>query len=96
MKHKKVTWLELFYDLLFVAAVSKATHIKLERNCTSYTYISELDTQRAFNCILYTYNPPFSRSFKFRRAIAVRNTVKVGFSTFSAEITVRNAVSMSV
>ncbi|ASA20430.1 low temperature requirement protein A [Paenibacillus donghaensis] len=29
MKHKKVTWLELFYDLLFVAAVSKATHVLL-------------------------------------------------------------------
>ncbi|NOV02067.1 low temperature requirement protein A [Paenibacillus planticolens] len=26
---KKVTWLELFYDLLFVAAVSKATHVLL-------------------------------------------------------------------
>lgn len=26
---KKVTWLELFYDLLFVAAVSKASHVLL-------------------------------------------------------------------
>ncbi|MDM5200442.1 low temperature requirement protein A [Fictibacillus enclensis] len=26
MEEKKVTWLELFYDLLFVAAVAKATH----------------------------------------------------------------------
>lgn len=26
---KKVTWLELFYDLLFVAAVSKSTHVLL-------------------------------------------------------------------
>lgn len=29
MLEKKVTWLELFYDLLFVAAVSKATHVLL-------------------------------------------------------------------
>ncbi|MFB5675188.1 low temperature requirement protein A [Paenibacillus terreus] len=29
MAEKKVTWLELFYDLLFVAAVSKATHVLL-------------------------------------------------------------------
>ncbi|GKS11730.1 low temperature requirement protein A [Paenibacillus chitinolyticus] len=29
MVEKKVTWLELFYDLLFVAAVSKATHVLL-------------------------------------------------------------------
>ncbi len=29
MHEKKVTWLELFYDLLFVAAVSKATHVLL-------------------------------------------------------------------
>ena len=27
MAEKKVTWLELFYDLLFVAAVSKASHV---------------------------------------------------------------------
>lgn len=27
MVEKKVTWLELFYDLLFVAAVSKASHV---------------------------------------------------------------------
>ncbi|RNB90724.1 low temperature requirement protein A [Brevibacillus fluminis] len=29
MAEKKVTWLELFYDLLFVAAVSKAGHVLL-------------------------------------------------------------------
>jgi low temperature requirement protein LtrA len=29
MAEKKVTWLELFYDLLFVAAVSKASHVLL-------------------------------------------------------------------
>ncbi|WP_310833279.1 low temperature requirement protein A [Paenibacillus pedocola] len=29
MTEKKVTWLELFYDLLFVAAVSKASHVLL-------------------------------------------------------------------
>lgn len=29
MVEKKVTWLELFYDLLFVAAVSKANHVLL-------------------------------------------------------------------
>ncbi|OPA79100.1 low temperature requirement protein A [Paenibacillus selenitireducens] len=29
MVEKKVTWLELFYDILFVAAVSKATHVLL-------------------------------------------------------------------
>lgn len=29
MVEKKVTWLELFYDLLFVAAVSKASHVLL-------------------------------------------------------------------
>ncbi|OKP94312.1 low temperature requirement protein A [Paenibacillus sp. P46E] len=29
MTAKKVTWLELFYDLLFVAAVSKASHVLL-------------------------------------------------------------------
>ncbi|WP_138755621.1 low temperature requirement protein A [Paenibacillus sinopodophylli] len=29
MEEKKVTWLELFYDLLFVAAISKATHVLL-------------------------------------------------------------------
>ncbi|WP_169088294.1 low temperature requirement protein A [Paenibacillus sp. PL91] len=29
MHEKKVTWLELFYDLLFVAAISKATHVLL-------------------------------------------------------------------
>ncbi|WP_209860505.1 low temperature requirement protein A [Paenibacillus shirakamiensis] len=29
MPEKKVTWLELFYDLLFVAAVSKASHVLL-------------------------------------------------------------------
>ena len=27
MVEKKVTWLELFYDLLFAAAVSKASHV---------------------------------------------------------------------
>ncbi|MED4226331.1 low temperature requirement protein A [Neobacillus cucumis] len=29
MEEKKVTWLELFYDLLFVAAVAAATHVLL-------------------------------------------------------------------
>ena len=29
MEEKKVTWLELFYDLLFVAAVTAATHVLL-------------------------------------------------------------------
>lgn len=29
MEEKKVTWLELFYDLLFVAAVATATHVLL-------------------------------------------------------------------
>ena len=29
MEEKKVTWLELFYDLLFVAAVTVATHVLL-------------------------------------------------------------------
>ena len=29
MDEKKVTWLELFYDLLFVAAVAGATHVLL-------------------------------------------------------------------
>ncbi len=29
LAEKKVTWLELFYDLLFVAAVSKASHVLL-------------------------------------------------------------------
>lgn len=29
MEEKKVTWLELFYDLLFVAAVASATHVLL-------------------------------------------------------------------
>lgn len=29
LPEKKVTWLELFYDLLFVAAVSKASHVLL-------------------------------------------------------------------
>jgi low temperature requirement protein LtrA len=29
MEEKKVTWLELFYDLLFVAAVATVTHVLL-------------------------------------------------------------------
>ena len=29
MEEKKVTWLELFYDLLFVVAVTVATHVLL-------------------------------------------------------------------
>lgn len=29
MEEKKVAWLELFYDLLFVAMVSVATHVLL-------------------------------------------------------------------
>src|SRR5690349_385819 len=29
---KKVTWLELFYDLIFVAAISKATHVLLHEH----------------------------------------------------------------
>ncbi|MFK4390877.1 low temperature requirement protein LtrA [Peribacillus frigoritolerans] len=29
MEKKKVAWLELFYDLLFVAAVAVATHVLL-------------------------------------------------------------------
>lgn len=29
MEEKKVTWLELFFDLIFVAAISKATHLLL-------------------------------------------------------------------
>jgi low temperature requirement protein LtrA len=27
MEEKKVSWLELFYDLLFVAVVATATHV---------------------------------------------------------------------
>jgi low temperature requirement protein LtrA len=38
---KKVTWLELFYDLLFVAAVSKASHVLLhvEHETISIAYL---------------------------------------------------------
>lgn len=38
MPEKKVTWLELFYDLLFVAAVSKATHVLLHVEHSSITW----------------------------------------------------------
>lgn len=40
---KKVTWLELFYDLLFVAAVSKASHVLLhvESGTISFEYLSK-------------------------------------------------------
>ncbi|SDO77613.1 Low temperature requirement protein LtrA [Paenibacillus sp. yr247] len=40
---KKVTWLELFYDLLFVAAVSKATHVLLhaDNGYISIEYIAK-------------------------------------------------------
>lgn len=33
MKHKKVTWLELFFDLVFVTAVSSTTHLLLSVDC---------------------------------------------------------------
>ncbi|MEK5029616.1 low temperature requirement protein A [Paenibacillus sp. FSL M7-1046] len=41
MHEKKVSWLELFYDLLFVAAVSKATHVLLhvEHNSISVEHL---------------------------------------------------------
>lgn len=41
MMEKKVTWLELFYDLLFVAAVSKAGHVLLhaEHGVISFEYL---------------------------------------------------------
>lgn len=41
MMEKKVTWLELFYDLLFVAAVSKAGHVLLhaEHGIIPYDYL---------------------------------------------------------
>jgi low temperature requirement protein LtrA len=40
---KKVTWLELFYDLLFVAAVSKASHVLLhvEFGSIPFEYLSK-------------------------------------------------------
>jgi low temperature requirement protein LtrA len=40
---KKVTWLELFYDLLFVAAVSKASHVLLhvEHGSIPVEYLSK-------------------------------------------------------
>lgn len=40
---KKVTWLELFYDLLFVAAVSKASHVLLhvEHGTISLEYLTK-------------------------------------------------------
>ncbi|WP_139993311.1 low temperature requirement protein A [Paenibacillus paridis] len=43
MHEKKVTWLELFYDLLFVAAISKATHILLhtEHGTISFEHLSK-------------------------------------------------------
>ncbi|MBT2289320.1 low temperature requirement protein A [Paenibacillus albidus] len=43
MHEKKVTWLELFYDLLFVAAVSKATHVLLhvEHNSISLEHLAK-------------------------------------------------------
>ncbi|MEK4663328.1 low temperature requirement protein A [Priestia sp. FSL H7-0729] len=41
MMEKKVTWLELFYDLLFVAAVSKAGHVLLhaEHGVITFEYL---------------------------------------------------------
>ncbi len=38
---KKVTWLELFYDLLFVAAVAKASHVLLhaEHGVITFEYL---------------------------------------------------------
>ncbi|MBY0205684.1 low temperature requirement protein A [Paenibacillus cucumis (ex Kampfer et al. 2016)] len=41
MMEKKVTWLELFYDLLFVAAVSKAGHVLLhaEHGVITWEYL---------------------------------------------------------
>lgn len=43
MHEKKVTWLELFYDLLFVAAISKATHVLLhvEHGTISVEHLSK-------------------------------------------------------
>lgn len=43
MIEKKVTWLELFYDLLLVAAVSKATHVLLhaEHGTIPLEYLSK-------------------------------------------------------
>ncbi|MEI7026349.1 low temperature requirement protein A [Paenibacillus sp. y28] len=43
MAEKKVTWLELFYDLLFVAAVSKASHVLLhvEHGSFSIEYLAK-------------------------------------------------------
>ncbi|WP_248923861.1 low temperature requirement protein A [Paenibacillus hamazuiensis] len=43
MVEKKVTWLELFYDLLFVAAVSKANHVLLhaENGIIPFEYLSK-------------------------------------------------------
>lgn len=43
LTEKKVTWLELFYDLLFVAAVSKASHVLLhvESGVISVEYLSK-------------------------------------------------------
>lgn len=43
MIEKKVTWLELFYDLLFVAAVSKASHVLLhvEQGTLSSEYVTK-------------------------------------------------------
>lgn len=43
MAPKKVTWLELFYDLLFVAAVSKASHvlIHVEHGVIPFEYLAK-------------------------------------------------------
>ncbi|HDR4901515.1 TPA: low temperature requirement protein A [Bacillus cereus] len=41
MEEKKVTWLELFFDLIFVAAISKATHLllHLEHGIIPFEYL---------------------------------------------------------
>lgn len=43
MTHKKVLWLELFFDLIFVAAIAKATHVllHLEEGIIPFEYLAK-------------------------------------------------------